>query len=82
MRIEAVHHVEILRQLRRLLRQVVRAAAAQDHHVDLILQLRSVAHAVDGHARMRLNGRGVAPGEQCRQLHVGRVLHGALHAAA
>ena len=36
MGVEAVDHVEILRKLRRLLRQIVRTAAAEDHHVNLI----------------------------------------------
>ena len=80
-RVKAVHHVEVPGEPGRLHRQVGGAAAAEDHHVDLVLHSHSRLHRQHLHAGSEnLHARRIAPGKHRRQLHVRIVLHRALHA--
>ena len=81
-RVEAVDHVEILRELRGLLRQVVRAAAAEDHDVDLVRHARGVRHRVDRRAGLCLQRFGAAARENADELHILCTGQRAFHAAA
>ena len=83
MRVERVHHVEQARIRRRLLGQVVRAAAAQDEHVDIARMRGEVIGRVHGNALgQRLQLRRVAAREQRRQLQIVVLTAGQLNAPA
>ena len=73
MRVKAVHHAKVAGKLRRLPRQVVRAAAAEDQRVDLTLVRRSAVRRIDGHAvRHAAERGGVAPCKDPAELHIRR----------
>ena len=80
--IERVDHVEVLRQHRRHLRQIGRAAAADNENVDLVFILCHGLRRVNGYARQCLYRRGIAPGKHTDQFGVFVLLHGAFHAAS
>ena len=71
--VKAVHHAKVAGKLRRLPRQVVRAAAAEDQRVDLTLVRRSAVRRIDGHAvRHAAERDGVAPCKDPAELHIRR----------
>ena len=83
MRVKAVDDVEVLRVLRRLLRQIRRAAAAEDHDIDLVLPRCHILDIDDRHAlRPDLDGRGIAAREDCDELHIRILFDCTLNAAA
>ena len=82
MRVEAVHDIEQLCKLGRLLRQIGRRAAAEDEHIDLILPLRRLVRMDNRHVRARLHRRRVAPRKDSDQLHILICLDGILHTAS
>ena len=83
MGIKAVDDIEHLRVFGCLDRQVGRAAAAEDHHIDFIFKGRNLRHVMYAHAfRADLQCFGRPSGEDSLQLHVGILPDGALHAPA
>ena len=80
--IEAVYRVEQLHDLRRLRGQVCRAAAAEDHHVDLadVFAHGVIPFHLDG--QNRLHGGGVSAGEYRHDLHIFVLRRSVLYAAA
>src|SRR5699024_11548637 len=71
MGVETVDGVEAGGQLRALLRQIIPRAAAQDQHVDAVLEIGQRRQWMDSRAGMRRSQRSrVAAGEDAAQLHV------------
>ena len=82
MRIETVDHAKVLRKLRGQLRQVRRAAAAQDHRVDLAFTFRNRVSRKHLCAGFRNDRRRIAPRKDADKLHVGILPDRRLHAAS
>ena len=80
MRVEAVDYVEILGKHRRQLRQVRRAAAAQDHRVDLAFTFRNRVSRKHLCAGFRNDRCRIAPRKDADKLHVGILTDGKLNA--
>ena len=81
-RVKAVDDIKILCKLCGLLRQVVRAAAAQDHDVNLIRHVFCLLHRINRHAGLRLHTVRAAACENAHKLHIFRVGKRTFHAAA
>ena len=82
MGIETVYDVEQLRKLRRLLRQIRSAAAAENHHINLILPVRRLQNPAHGCRLCQyMYILRVPPGKYCRQLHVRILPNRTFHAA-
>ena len=83
MGIKTIDNIEHLRVFGCLDRQVRCAAAAEDHHVNLIFKGRNLRHVINADAfRADLQCFGRPSGEDSLQLHVGILSDGALHAPA
>ena len=81
-RVKAVDDIKILCKLCGLLRQVVRAAAAQNHDVNLIRHVFCLLHRINRHAGLRLHTVRAAACENAHKLHIFRVGKRTFHAAA
>ena len=83
MRIKAVNDIEILHVFRRLLRQIRRTAAAENHDVDLVLPGCNILDADNRYIlRPDLDRCRIAARKDRHKLHILMLPHGALHAAA
>ena len=75
-------HAEQLGDNGRSHRQVSRAAAAVDHHVDLVFISGHFVKFRHRHTRCGLHRCGIAAGEHRGKLHIRAVGHGGFHALA
>ena len=83
MRVKAVNHVEMLCVLGGLCRQIGRAAAAEHHHINLILPVKRLGERHNRNLlRVDLDARRVAPRKDGDKLQVLALLDCALNASA
>lgn len=80
--IEAVNYIKIPRKLRRLLRQVIRAASAENRHVDFIPQFWGFLHRINRHTGFGPYTFGVSSGKKRNKLHIAALSDSAFYAAA
>ena len=80
--VKAVHHIDLLCQCRRHLRQICGASAADDKHVKLICPGVQLGGGIDRSAGQGFDKGGIAPREHAVKLRVAVLGDGALHAAS
>ena len=81
--VKAVDQGKLLREGRRLDRQIRRTAAAEDHDVDLVRPLVDIGRADHRNVlRADLQRRGISSREDCLQFHIRVLTDGALDAAS
>ena len=80
--VKAVDHIEKFCILRRLLRKIGCASAAEDHDIDLVFPLSRVCNTAYRNAFcLYLYSRRVTACEDCGKLHIRILLYRALHAS-
>ena len=83
MRVETVNHVEHFRKFRRLYRQIRRAPAAQNHHVNFFRPTFSLSNINNGNIRRRnFHTGGISAGKNGGEFSVKIFAHGEFHAAS